>query len=777
MSVSQILTDYNGQPTSLCIAGGGGGGGVVSVSAGPGLTITGTPTINPIVNLGFTATQQLIYGTGLNTAAVLNPGANNDFLRLNNSGNLEWHPISAGGVVSVSANPGGACFVNNSNASTPAVALAFPAGDKGAIPASNGTGVNQGAFLAGPTALQQNYVLAADNMSAVGFSWKAAAGVAITGEAPLVEFIDGTLTKVGIDFGVGAAGIGQIPVGISNPTGKLGTLTPALTVAEDGYVLTASSAAAAAGGVVWAPPVAPGGSVLRVLTAAQNIPAPTVNNETLTIIDTAPAGSGFVINLLPNPVLVDSILAIRGAVPYRLTAGEEGYLVYGYLTDKTSNVSTGVIYKYVPDVVTPANGVWTLRAITQGPPVPAPPDAFATFEGACVLNPVIADGGRPPIDADYIFCGNFTTVADANGANPVVSTQFVKYEAGTDVFVVVPLTSGPFTEGINNVVGVPNALVGAIGTFLLLAAQPIVIASAPAVDYGLICIYDGAGGIKTIGGSVGDQFDPVSDAAFDTSNRLWIGGGFEGYQTGSIIYTAKKLACLSAGASAFSVNNPLPYNFIRGDSIDSVQNSYNGALISITGVFSSTQTPPTTNFGVITIGGLNDLALSQVVDTSGFIPGRCLLIDVNTYVVAIGTQGGTDGPGALSGRDSGTTAIFAKGLVDITNTSLNWNYKAIAAGGDNLNFIDFDFFYDTDIDPPTDIGNAFSGYFNGSSGGGSVLTFVGGATVRYPKTSGAIGDATTATIQGAYSSLSLIGDLPNNKWDLISTTGTVVFSP
>lgn len=777
MSVSQILTTYDGQEPTLCITG-GGGGNVNSVSGGPGLTITGGLN-TPQVNLGFTAPNQLVYGTGNNAGAILGPGGNNDFLRINNSGNLEWHPISAGGVVSVSANPGGACFVNNSNASTPAVAIAFPAGAKGALPASDGTGANLGAFLPGPLAdgSQQNYVLSADNMSAVGFSWKAAAGTAITGEAPLVEFVDGTLTKVGIDFAVGAGGIGQIPVGISNPTGKLGTLTPALTVADDGKVLTASSADAATGGVKWALPAAPGGTVLRVLTATQNIGAPTVNNETLTIIDTAPAGSGFVVNLLPNPAgLVNKILSISGAVPYRLTAGEEGYLVYGLLTDKTTGLGTGVIYKYVPNVATPANGVWTLRAITQGPASPAT-DVNASFEGACVLNPVIADGGRPPVDADYIFCGNFTTVADANGANPVASTQIIKYESATDTFVAQPLTSGPFTQGIDGVLGIPTALVGAIGTFLLVCRQPIVIASSPAVDYGLIAIYDGVGVIKTIGGAVGDQFDPVSDAAFDTSNRLWIGGAFEGYQTGGIIYTAKKLACLTAGASAFSTNVPLPYNFIRGDTIGSVQNSYDGALITISGQFSSTNTPAITNFGAITIGGGNDLQLNQITQTSGFPNGRCLLIDVNTYVVAIDTSLDGSGLGALYGSDSGTLATFAKGLVDTGNTALNWNYKAIAAGGNALNFIDFDFFYDTQTQPPLDESNAFSGYFDGSSGGGTVLTFIGGATVRYPKTSGAIGDATTATIQGAYSSISLIGDLPNNKWDLISTTGTVVFSP
>lgn len=321
MSVSQILTTYDGAPTSLCIAGGGGGSGTVnSVSAGPGLTITGAPTTNPTVNLGFTNTNQLLYGTGLNTGTLLGPGAPGDFLRINNAITpaLEWHPISAGGVVSVSANPGGACFVNNTNSSTPAIALAFPAGDKGAIPGSDGTGVNQGAFLPGPTALQQNYILAADNMSAVGFSWKAAAGVAITGEAPLVEFVDGVLTKVGIDFAVGAGGIGQIPVGISSVGGKEGVLTPALVFpADEGKVFTAIGANVATGGVGWTTPTpiptgiypvdVAGGNVYLQYTANKGdlfAGSGTVNTgallplgnqgEVLSVLPTAPSGLAWV---------------------------------------------------------------------------------------------------------------------------------------------------------------------------------------------------------------------------------------------------------------------------------------------------------------------------------------------------------------------------------------------------------------------------------------------------------------------------------------------------
>ena len=328
MSVSQILTDYDGQPSTLCIAGGGGGSGTVnSVSAGPGLTITGAPTTNPTVNLGFTGLNQLLYGTGLNTGTLLGPGAAGDFLRINNAITpaLEWHPISASGVVSVSANPGGDMYVNNANTSTPAVAIGFPAGGLGCIPSGNGIAASgpgnfsQGGFttpLAFPA--NQNYVLTASNMAPNGCDWAAAAGTVFTGEPPLVEFQDGALSKIGIDFAVGAGGIGQIPVGISSVGGKLGTLTPALAFpADEGKVFTAIGANVATGGVGWTTPTpiptgifpvdVAGGNVYLQYTANKGdlfAGSGTVNTgallplgnqgEVLSVLPTAPSGLAWV---------------------------------------------------------------------------------------------------------------------------------------------------------------------------------------------------------------------------------------------------------------------------------------------------------------------------------------------------------------------------------------------------------------------------------------------------------------------------------------------------
>ena len=247
MSVANILNSYDGDAPTLCIAG-GGGGGVSNILVGAGLTKTGTGA-TPQINLGFTASNQLLVGTGNNSGAVLPPGPNGYFLRVNLSGNLEYAPVATGGVVSVTALDNNVGYVDNTHTATPHIGLAFPA-TQGCIPSGNGVGVNQGAFTAPLTFPDnQNWVLTANNMAAngVGCNWAPAAGTVFTGEAPLVEFVDGTLSKIGIDFT--ANSVGQIPVGISSVGGKLGTLTPALTFpADEGKVLVARAAQAATGG-------------------------------------------------------------------------------------------------------------------------------------------------------------------------------------------------------------------------------------------------------------------------------------------------------------------------------------------------------------------------------------------------------------------------------------------------------------------------------------------------------------------------------------------------
>jgi hypothetical protein len=113
-----------------------------------------------------------------------------------------------------------------------------------------------------------------------------------------VEFQDGTLTKVGIDFSAGAGGIGQIPVGISSLGGKKGVLTPALAFpADEGKVFTALSANVAAGGVGWTTLTGPGGAIGTNAPLFDTYSAITTPNNTIgidfsAIIGELPYGDG-----------------------------------------------------------------------------------------------------------------------------------------------------------------------------------------------------------------------------------------------------------------------------------------------------------------------------------------------------------------------------------------------------------------------------------------------------------------------------------------------------
>lgn len=537
MSVSQILTTYDGQEPTLCIAGGGGGSGVNSVSAGPGLTITGGLN-TPQVNLAFTGPNQLVYGTGNNAGAILGPGGNNDFLRINNSGNLEWHPISAGGVVSVSANPGGACFVNNANASTPAVAIAFPAGAKGAIPASLGTGANLGSFLPGPAAdgSQQNYVLSADNMSAVGFSWKAAAGTAITGEAPLVEFVDGTLTKVGINFAAGANGIGQIPVGISDPAGKVGTLTPTLTVADDGKVLTASSADAAVGGVAWKTLTGPGGAIGTNAPLFDDYVAP---NNTIGIDFAAGAGG-----IGQIPVGISSIGGKIGTLTPALTAADDGKVL---TASSAAAAAGGVVWSPIPTV---AGTVVNRASAHLGPTTILPPTSVnaemvlvaeePVFEFWAASGTAAAAGILPPF-IPAAFIGKTITIRAENIQVAGVSTPaIVMLDNGTPIYSFWggSIPASPAVNGFFNSNVPPNMV--AYGDFDNIGVYVAANVGNTVPDawrpYNVACFQpDGLGAVEydnqfrfSTGGSKGIIGGPVYTAAVGSiafGNPCWVFGG------------------------------------------------------------------------------------------------------------------------------------------------------------------------------------------------------------------------------------------------------------
>jgi len=315
MSNQAIIYSYDGNPPQLAIDGGGGGGGLTGVNVGAGLTKTG-PISNPTINLGFTGANQLLAGAGNNQGAVLNPGSNFDFLRINGSGNLEWHPISAGGVVAVTAQPNNVGYVNNTNVSTPAIGLAFPAGDKGAIPASTGT-VNQGTFIAGPTAAQNNYVLTADNMAAGGASWQHVSTGAAPVQAPLTYISVAGTPTLSVGF-ASNAGKGQIPVGINDPVGGLGTLTPDVNALQAGLVLTIDDDPTNTTGIKWKALSGPSGSISATAPLKDTFSSPN------------------------NTISIDFTDQIQGEIPYGIGTAETGAL----LAPPTGSGAVGKVLTY-----------------------------------------------------------------------------------------------------------------------------------------------------------------------------------------------------------------------------------------------------------------------------------------------------------------------------------------------------------------------------------------------------------------------------------------------
>jgi hypothetical protein len=518
-------------------------------------------------------------------------------------------------------------------------------------------------------------------------------------------------------------------------------------------------------------------SVIRILQAGgTNIAPPSVQNEALTIIDLVPPNGGnFSVNILPNPPTPNNeTLIINGQIPFA-TANEEGYLCYGSLDYGGLN-QRGCIYKFIPNNANPSLGVWTLRAITTQ--VSNPAGTSVVISGGCQLDPTTANGGRPVAGADYIFAGGFVAITDPDGTNQVNSTNFIQYDADTDTFSAVPIAAGVFTSNMNSteLVGLPATLIG-IGTFIIWS--PSGTFQRGATDFTSIIVYSPAGGgtIKRVFPNAIDGADEINAVALDSLNRLWLGGVFAFITFNGNQVPCQGIACIETaggGSTSFDTFVQLPYQLQRADFVNGFKNSFDGTKFTICGSYSTITKGGVkiTNFCYVDVA--NGTTLDIFIPTGSSVPsgapcGLSLMIDENTYVVSYQE---TYGINLLFGLDAGTSASFAKGLVSIFQNTLNWYWEGIDAGNP-LSYINFDYFADNPFNPPTR--TAFSGSFLG--GGASTINFTGGATCRYVKASGEAGDATSISIQSAYSSVSLIGDKTANAWDVVGTQGTLTFSP
>jgi hypothetical protein len=514
-------------------------------------------------------------------------------------------------------------------------------------------------------------------------------------------------------------------------------------------------------------------SVIQI-TQGGNTPirAPTVNNEQLTIIEQTQGGGTFTVNTLANPPTpANTAFVYYGAVPF-YDGANYGYYVWGnVITNIGGAIQNGVIYTFIPNTANPSAGVWSLLATTN---------AGATIWSGCVLAPTTANGGRPTAGQTYAFAGDFTQITNAiSGVVLVAASGLVSFIWGGD-FAVLPLNAGTFANaplwaGASLMVGVPQPLVATVGEIIMINYYDLI---QGATNFGGIVIYDG-GVIKRIGGNVADIIPSVYSAVFDTQNRLWIGGSFTQATVNGAAITPIALLCLSAAAGVFSNVVALPFTLssIGGQpaTIKTVANNYNASAITINGG----------NFRVAAIGGyasgmayisVANLAIDKFANIDSvetdFLDTSLMGIDDDTYITTYFQEGET----ALFGTEGGITATFAKGVVGTANPNtqapyLFWNHTDIVANVGDLCYISFAY---GALDAGTDLYDAVSGAFVGA--GGAVAVFQGGSKARYVRPDGSAGDAVSITFQNNFSTVQLIGDLANNRWDTVGTTGSIVFN-
>lgn len=513
-------------------------------------------------------------------------------------------------------------------------------------------------------------------------------------------------------------------------------------------------------------------SVIQI-TQGGNTPirAPTVNNEQLTIIEQTQGGGTFTVNTLSNPTVpAGNGFVYYGAVPF-FDGQDYGYFVWGNVIDNLAgNIQNGVIYTYIPNTANPSAGVWTLLATTN---------AGATVWSGCVLEPTTANGGRPVAGQTFVFAGDFTEIDNVlTAVNTPAATGLVSYVAGA--FAVLPLTAGNFAtapnwSGAALMVGVPQPLVATVGQIIMVNVYDIV---QGATNFGSIIIYNN-GAIKRVGGGVADTIPLVYSACFDTQNRLWIGGSFTSATINGAAITPTAVLCLSPLGGNFPTVVALPWTLTatggQPASIRTISNNFDASALVINGG----------NFQVPAIGGVASgmayisvatLAIDKFANIDSVatdaLEASLMGIDNDTYITTFFQEGET----ALFGTEGGITATFAKGVVGSANPNtqapfLFWNHTDIVANVSDLCYISFAY---GALDGGTDLYDAVSGAFLGA--GGAVAVFQGGSRARYVRPDGSAGDAVSITFQNNFSTVQLIGDLANNKWDTVGTTGSIVFN-
>jgi len=526
------------------------------------------------------------------------------------------------------------------------------------------------------------------------------------------------------------------------------------------------------------PDNAPATSVIRIEDANPVlVPKPQVNNEALTVIDVAGELETFSVNQLAT---VPATLTALGMTPYTAPIGDLEYIVWGYEPAGGVGNQRGVIYLYDPNDANPSQGVWTKRFITDIG-VPQLIQSVCYYDFANTISE-----GSIPANGKYAIYGDFTTISNADGTNVVNCLALAEWNTQTDAITEIPIASASSFNAPAPVymIAIPTSLSQG-GVCKLLFYSPFLIVQ-DGNTYQHICQYSTANGgeFVSIGGDATDGAYPnnngIFSACFDYDNRLWLGGNFTQFQLTNAVpaFSTAGLVCLTYDVGDFVFNTVVNTGIVLTNisNIVSIRKKYAGAVgadnqVVFGGGFTVGLTAggtATDCFYINTVypAGTFTTAILTQQNSVAYNPFDTLMLDNTSYVSGNITS--------VQGKYTyGIDNNFVGGWDTIGGTPdtmfFNWYGKGInAAPPRPLSYI---------VLQQTGAGGniAYSGSYQAAQQ--TNITFGGGATARYIKASGAVGNATSAVIAQQYASFSLVGDLAANVWDVIGTYGQVNFSP
>lgn len=668
-----------------------------------------------------------------------------------------------GGVASVTASAG--AFVDNTDNLNPIVGLGtLVAGDLvvGTAVPHIGAVLQQGA----------NGTFLGVAGGALGYQAVGGSGT-ITGTAPLTEYAIGAASNLAIDF----VAKGDLIVGGGAQVGGHPIAGNVLPIGADTAVLTAdSTATGGVFGMKWEVPTPVTGGQIQRITAAGTtvIPAPTAQNASLQIIDTASGSNTFVYE--PGRPCPDTTFTPGGAFNNEIN-GTYYQVVFG-----NTSGGQGQVWLYQPSIVVASVGVWT--KVIETP-------VGNNIQSGCCLKVFTQNLGQYGPSTQMVFGGD---IADVNwlGYAPAIPTMplgglfnFFIWDT-TIVSPTIPLLAPNFGASYKIASPYPP------GAFLCGVAEPYVVPGQELIWIMATCGSNNTLNVATPFGSV--NFNGI--ALFYETGAGFVITPLEGGDILSAAPVVNGIFGASGSQGQYAAQN-MTWN-INGDFI--VNGGFTSVVIagaalpnSISVCILSFDLTPGSHNGMVAQAGVVAISNGSAVNfrpcydpnqgyymSGDFIAGltECLAFVSPLFAIERLEQSPVGGTFNAIGLDSGAYVSVL-------------DYDAKMGGLSNGYYTEFGYqqgtldWFMTKIptEPLAFIGffgkQIYQGYYK-TLGAFTTISF-NPCKVRYSLPSGSSGLASTATINSTYSSLTLIGDLPPNtappgEWDLVAYTGNISFT-